>query len=239
MIKSTTDYTIFKKSPFNREIDKNNLKKIVNSIKFRNLLNLRPLLVDKEFNIIDGQHRLEAAKLLGLPIFYTIQEENESIDIILLNSNQKTWSTEDYLKYYIAKKNDNYIRLYNFVYKNNISASLALKLMNSHHSNKIAEFNRGGFIFHEDESNVNNRLLKIKHIQKYIDARTIEDKSYLYRSTFVHTLTVFLNREDVDYDMFLKKIASHVSAFYKCSTYNAYYSIFKSVYNYRNPNPID
>jgi len=71
----TKDYSIFKKHESNRGIDQNNLKKIVNSIKAEDLLAFRPILVDAQMRVIDGQHRLEAARLLDLDVYYQRKEE--------------------------------------------------------------------------------------------------------------------------------------------------------------------
>lgn len=89
MVQSTNDYTMFQKCKSNRELDPGNIKRIKSSILAKNLLHLRPILVSKNFEIIDGQHRLEAARLLKVPIFYQIHEESDFEDVILLNANQK------------------------------------------------------------------------------------------------------------------------------------------------------
>lgn len=69
-MKETKDYNIFKKHPNNREIFHANLEKIKRSIQIKNLLEYRPIIVDKKMQVIDGQHRLEAARQLGVPIYY-------------------------------------------------------------------------------------------------------------------------------------------------------------------------
>ena len=117
MILETSDYSIFQKHSSNRNIDKSNLNKIINSIKARNLLYLRPIIVNKNFEIIDGQHRLEAAKYLELPVFYQIQPEAVDEDIILLNDNMKRWTIDDYLNYYLSKGNIEYTKLNEFIKK--------------------------------------------------------------------------------------------------------------------------
>ena len=95
----TSDYSIFKKHESNRVINELALRKLINSIKSKNMLELRPILVDSQMRVIDGQHRLEAAKALRVPIFYLMKKESESLDIILLNT-QKRWSIEDYLNFF-------------------------------------------------------------------------------------------------------------------------------------------
>ena len=69
MTLKTSDYSIFKKFPGNRDINPLNLRKITNSIKMHNMLDLKPIIVTESMEVTDGQHRLEAAKVLGVPIF--------------------------------------------------------------------------------------------------------------------------------------------------------------------------
>lgn len=57
MINVTTSYGLFKKHPLNREIDEQNLNKIIQSIKHQNLLNIQPILVNENYEVVDGQHR--------------------------------------------------------------------------------------------------------------------------------------------------------------------------------------
>jgi hypothetical protein len=74
----TSDHGIFKKCPTNRPIDPTNLRHIKASLMINNMLEFRPIMVNKNMEVIDGQHRLEAAKELGLEVFYQINESTHS-----------------------------------------------------------------------------------------------------------------------------------------------------------------
>src|ERR1700742_2697053 len=99
MIKSTNDYTIFKKSPSNRDIEDPHVRSIMASISIKDMLHLRPILVNSNMEVLDGQHRLEAARRLNAKIYYQIETKSEDADIILLNAHQKNWKTECYFNY--------------------------------------------------------------------------------------------------------------------------------------------
>ena len=92
MIKETSDYDIFKKHVHNRPLVEGNILKILKSIQFKNLLKYRPILIDKDYRVIDGQHRLEAAKRLCISVFYEMKTDVEHVDIKLLNDNQKGYA---------------------------------------------------------------------------------------------------------------------------------------------------
>src|SRR5665213_684124 len=71
-IRFTTDYSIFKKHPQNREVQRDSakFKQLLASVKEEDRLSSNPILVDKELYVFNGQHRLEVAKVLGKAIYY-------------------------------------------------------------------------------------------------------------------------------------------------------------------------
>ena len=68
-ILSTYEYDKFKKIKGNRKINFKNLGKIINSMSKKQLV--IPILVNEKFEVIDGQHRLQACIELGLPVTIT------------------------------------------------------------------------------------------------------------------------------------------------------------------------
>lgn len=106
-ILKTNDYEKFKFADFNRTINKANLKKLIKLGKESPRFHLFPIVVDKNNIIIDGQHRFEACKALGLPIFYIIEKkEDASVDLIYsLNVAGKKHTTEDKIR--MLAKNGN------------------------------------------------------------------------------------------------------------------------------------
>jgi hypothetical protein len=92
-VKTTNTYSIFNKVIGNRELDKNNLQRIKNSI---NEIGLQmPILVNKTNSIIDGQHRLQAAKELKIPVTYIISRDTAEDNIDQLQISKK-WTALDF-----------------------------------------------------------------------------------------------------------------------------------------------
>ncbi len=144
MINKTRDYSIFKKHEANRKLDDLALKKLENSIKFKNMLNIRPIIVNNKMEIIDGQHRLEIAKRLSLDIFYTIDNNSDDNDIILLNNNQTRWTQKDYLNYYVNKNSKEYIKMNDFMRSLNIiDPNICLYLVGNKGGSKDDKFRCG------------------------------------------------------------------------------------------------
>ena len=150
-IKKTTDYGIFKFRDDNRsKIDTNHVRKIADSIAARNLLEFREITVNEKMEIIDGQHRLEAAKMLKTPIYYKIVNGMNCDDIIILNV-QKNWSVDDYMNYYVKQGNREYIKLQEFMKENQLSLKISLRLCGKAGTSNSKIFKKGVFIFNESE----------------------------------------------------------------------------------------
>ena len=66
-----------------------------------------PIIVNKQMEIIDGQHTFEACKFNGLPIYYMFTVLANIDDISNINSVKKKWTMEDFLHQYVEKGNIN------------------------------------------------------------------------------------------------------------------------------------
>lgn len=110
-IKKTKDYAMFKLHLLNRPTGESKYKKLSASIGELDLTDCRPVLINQEGVIIDGQHTMKACELLGLPVYYvqkTLTEDETIRAMILLNTLQSTWSMSDYVDHYAHQGIDSY-----------------------------------------------------------------------------------------------------------------------------------
>ena len=99
----TKEYSVFKKMVGNRPVDRRRVETLCKAIDKKNLLSIRPILVNERMEVVDGQHRLEAAKLLKVPIAYVVVDGADFEEASVLNANTKTWGCEDFVKMYAAQ----------------------------------------------------------------------------------------------------------------------------------------
>ncbi len=107
-IRETRDYSRFKLYPVNRKVTKEHVEKLVNDPSFPEAFSVHPIVVNENYWVIDGQHRLKAAITLNIPVYFVVQYGATEKDIISCNFNQKKWTLEDYLKFYAEKGLDSY-----------------------------------------------------------------------------------------------------------------------------------
>lgn len=240
-IEVTTDYSIFKPHESNRPIEKGNLKKIEFSIKTNNMLALRPILVDGQMRVIDGQHRLEAAKNLGVAIYYQVSGTADSADMILLNANQKGWTIENYIRHYANEGNINYIKFIEYCKKRNITINELYYLLKKAGGRFGRVVKSGAFDYEKcvNEYFMDSVLLSLDETLQVIKRYRLDNPTFLTKSFFKSGLIKFLSSKEIDMDVFLKKIATKSSAIKSCVSIVDYVQMFSDIYNWRNPNPID
>ena len=107
-IYQTDDYDIFKKLDGNR--DASNVKAILKSIENVGCV-LSPILVNENFEVIDGQHRLEAFKEKKLPVKFMVQKGIGLRECQAINTGMQNWQAMDFVRSYAEIGNENYIRL--------------------------------------------------------------------------------------------------------------------------------
>lgn len=93
----------------NRAISRDNVNRIKKSFKKHGWIG-EPILVDKDFNIISGQHRFIAACELDIPIKYMFTEDELTLEAIQdMSQAVKKWTKLDVAQSYADQGNVNYI----------------------------------------------------------------------------------------------------------------------------------
>lgn len=241
-IEKTSDYSIFKKHENNRALSEININSLVFSIKSQNLLAFRPILVNERMEVIDGQHRLEAAKRLQLEIFYQIKKDSCHEDIVLLNNNQKQWEFIDYLNYYCSLGNPEYIKLRDFIKQRNLLAREAKNLLARTFGGFLYRKFRNGifkFFSKEEVDQVDLLISNVKSIlddiRRYLPSSPPFIDSYRLRTA----LMSIIKNPQCNFEVLRSKIAYKADSLRACATSEGYYSMLRDIYNWKNSNPIE
>ena len=169
-VKSTRDYDKFVLLPDNRDTDDAHIAELVVNIRKRG--QLQPIIINEKNEIIDGQTRYKACKLLGIPVMYLMSYKTTIKDVLLINTTQKSWSNKDYLKAYSHSNhwnNTEYKKVETFLEKYALNFEISLMLLygkplTSSGSQGHRDFKLGNFKVHDLEKaeRTAGQLLKIK-----------------------------------------------------------------------------
>ena len=224
----TTQYGMFHLLPENREVDQKHVRKLVREIGKQNLLHLKPMDVTTTGGIVDGQHRLEAARELGLPIFYRVSAEIGEAEIASLNVAQKNWTGIDYLHYWTAKGKPDYALLTDFRERHpSISFSNA-RMMVSGTSNNMADQLRTGHFRAANLDKAEEVAVLIERISKEAEYKHAHDTRFV--AAVYHCVDKV---EGFGAERFLTKILLNPRALKPCVTHKQYLEMFQEIYNYK------
>jgi hypothetical protein len=117
----TTDYSIFNLLAFNRAVDKAHVKVLVESMRLHGFKGVIQVIKTKfidgteRYYVVDGQHRIAAAKQLGLGVRFELTElktRQETAEFIAqLNTSAKSWGTANFLAVWSALDVPEYVKL--------------------------------------------------------------------------------------------------------------------------------
>lgn len=220
----TTDYSQFADINANREVDTRHVRALMKAIQETNLLHLNPIIVNTKMEVIDGQHRLAAAKELELEVFYLIDDQIGKTHIAKLNSNQKNWTMLDYVNYYAVEKIPEYLELSDLINRNpHLPVTTLIRLIGKETNNLIRKFKEGSL----DVSNRDRADLIIAHVDQ-VRNLGIE---FAYDRNFIMAIKDVMLVEGYDADQFLAKLRANRLDLVKASKKVQYLQQIEQIYN--------
>jgi len=226
---TTTDYSIFKYKSGNRGLVNKHIDKIKDAISKHGYLESCPIIVNENYEILDGQHRFEACKQMGLPIHYVIEENTKQDLLIDLNILQRKWTLSDYVRYYaIEKANPNYQRLAELMTISQLDAATLLTMANDVKigGTFLAKVKQGELILNGTTFMRVKVLLDNLHI--LADILNIRISGRLGRA-----VTVLNQNPRFSWNTMLTKARKYKVKAYQCSTIEEWLEMLVYLYNYQ------
>jgi hypothetical protein len=147
----TEDYSLFKRLQGNRDVDIKRIQKIKKSINEVGYIT-SPILVNENYEIVDGQGRFEALKDLGMPIEYIVQPGIGIKECVSMNVYQTNWTQYDYIKTFAEKGYTSYIYFQTLMIKFPLITSLDVFIVALFKKERlyIDEIASGGLVITEE-----------------------------------------------------------------------------------------
>lgn len=235
-MQKTNNYEMFIFRDDNRaEMNKAHINRLVESIRSKNLLEFKPILVNSKMEILDGQHRLKAAEMLGVDIYYNVTNEDRSEDLVLMNIS-KSWLAGDFFNFYIKHGYEEYIKLRDFMKKNTISLRIALNLCMRKEKNTYNAFKMGRFVFYGGDGQEKlEGCWKTIHLVKGHGGKV----SYLESHKFWTALLHLVGHPDFNEGKWHKNLSLLINRLSVRATTDDYIKTLVDIYNWKNPNPLE
>ena len=224
----TNDLSLFKLMEGNRTPNPKHISRISKSMKHVGVL-MNPIIVNSELEVVDGQHRLLAAKETNLGIYYIIADEYHIKEVHALNVNQKKWALVDFIEGYSNLGKKEYVKLKKFMNKYsilNIGTSIKFAC-NSDSGNAIHRLKEGRFEFTRDWASACRFVEKLEEICKYYKEAN--------RTTFVRVLIKLYDekKNEFDLDHFIDKVKKYPHMLYPIAGLDNNLELVEKLYNYR------
>lgn len=126
IIYKTKDYDKFNTIKGNRKLNVRNIGKLIKSMNEEQLIS--PILVNSNFEIIDGQHRYTVCKELGKSIYYYIVDGYGIDQVRRSNLVSSNWTKNDYLNMHLEEGTEDYKIFNELLNETNMNISDLLKL---------------------------------------------------------------------------------------------------------------
>ena len=239
-VQQTKDYNLFKILSGNRPIDSYHLKKLKKSIETNNHLNLHPIIINDRYEVIDGQHRLEAAKQLQCEIFYIKSSKVDDEHLIDCNVNQKQFDVENYIDFFsIKEKKPEYIELQKMLKATGLKPKALLTLILGVVSPNILEFLKTGkfkFPLNEEPTDLLNFYYDFV---AYVKDKRIKPFSMFTNHNFTRALRWLYKTQGFDSALFYKKLDLRWFDLKPQRTSEEWYELLISIYNFKNHTKIE
>ncbi len=177
------------------------------SIKEKNLLIDQPILVDKEFNVLDGQNRVRVAETLNVPISYYFAEKT-TVDDIARCQVKRSWVLSDYLKYYSHLPN--YIFINHIIEQYKIPLYCAVSCCSFGDSPYI-KFRQGSFTLKSDVYTLESVIRMTMHVIDFLKELVIttQKKNVSFNNRLFRAIFYCCSEENYNHEHMLSALQSY------------------------------
>lgn len=226
----TKNYDMFKFLNLNRPIDQNWVDHLAASMQFNNMLDFHPVHVDANLGIIDGQHRVLAAKKIGVEVVYLMDKKATVDDIPLLNATQKQWKLENFIYFFARKGIPSYIQLEKLKEQTKFGYIVLLKLFgcSGHILRKLKD---GTFTFPKSKQPV--KVDELMELLQHLRDTLPSNSKFLDSNKFQIALSDFIKNDDIDVEIMKRKASLVPSKFRICGSTQDYKLMLENIYYYR------
>lgn len=226
----TYDYDMFKTIDGNRMINQLHADKLAESMEEKQLVT--PIIVNENYEVIDGQHRFIGQRKKRLPVYYIICKGYGLAEVHRLNERTSDWKLKDFLDGYsiFAKKDprfQDYVVLKQFVEENKITPAMGIFLTKGDMNEQDAtiEFKNGYYKVKE----LDMAQLFLNHLEDF----AVHFQERYKTAVFMKAFKIFSSSRKYNHDNMVKKLEYMSGYLQNRSTIGQYVELLCDIYNTR------
>ncbi len=231
-IYGTRNYSMFTRDEANRPVCPEKVTKLMASIQEKNLLHLWPIVVDLNLRVMDGQHRLAAAELLGVPIYYVVSGQITILDVPRVTGVITKWTPQNYMHYYCKHRVRDYLMLAEYLRKYPfIKLGRAIQLFLQGDKKGHTELFRNGQF----------RADRMEYAELVAES-VLDFKpwfAYWHHDLFVQVIGNLVDNVNYDHARMMRKMEWLSKKLVKCPDLSTYIANLSEIYNFKERNQVE
>jgi ParB-like nuclease family protein len=227
-LECSDEYDAFTLHPEQRSLQPAHTIKIMRSMKSRGFIATCPIVVNDRFEILDGQHRFQAAKNLGIPFFYVVNEAIDVQDVREMAKANAAWVLGDYVTSYIRQGNDNFIRLQKLKEQSGLSWGPFMVGAFPGYRHMSDDIRSGKLVLTELKE-----AAIIDFISKFLMFRELFPKGWQHRG-FVIACSQLFSHPQYNHKQMTARLEYQSTRLVRCPNSEAYLAMLSEIYNYRS-----
>lgn len=230
----SSNYDLFKPHSSQRDINPAHVRNLAKSMEVYGFIPGHPIYAYKDGKsliIIDGHHRLNAAKTAGVPIYYVVTDKSAAGQIAPINDIVKKWKEFDYVRMHASNGLSDYAVVLRYVEKG-LSLKWAISLLAGEYT---ASSNKTDI--------VHNGRYRVKTTQYADEVLSIIHKTSHIPETkhdpFISAIAILIRLPQFDINTLLQRIESNPKAIVRCSSRDQTLEMLEEIYNFRSREKIN
>jgi hypothetical protein len=235
----TKDYEKFTFARENRPIYPRHVAKMERSLKEHGFLIDSPIRVveaNGKLVITDGQHRFEAARNLGLDLFYVFsRDENPFTDIQVMHTYIRGWRMDDYVHHFVARNAPAYKALDDLCRTYRLPPSGAVQIMSlafgAIEGNNLTRdaIKDGTLAIGPEQAELAKVLFQRMNGIRFLHERF---SPLVQDIRFIKALGYMILHRDYDHERMLVALKKQITALVSCGTMDDYLVVLSEIYNH-------
>lgn len=240
-VQTTKDYTKFKVIRGNRDVIDRHVDRLVATMAEQNLLQYFPIIVNEEMEVIDGQHRLRAARTMGMDVPYVVVEGLSLEDVQRINTAQKGWELSDWVNSYCEQRNEDYEKLRAFKERHGVSWTISGELTAAEGVRSGGDNGSKGMarVIREGDYKMGDKEQAEKIMEALVELQEYAPFVVKANGAFVSALNRAMRVPGFSLERLLSKLRDHNLSIEYQPTKKRFLLELERVYNFRAQKPLE
>lgn len=226
-IQHTLNYDQFSFFDVNRDVNRGHVEAIKAAFEERgNFTAQQPILVNENYQIVDGQHRFTACKEMGIPIYFTVHAGLTAADALAMNIIHREWRLSDYANYHAKGGNTSYRKFLQLAedYEGFSYSVLMTYAKGEQVPGAFGSFRKGDFVFRD----VPGARARLDKLAEAVNITRVKDQDFALAYLKVMAVQGFDQRR-----MIRKLEQAGEQIIRRFGNVSEYMRAFEEVYNYQ------